>query len=306
MAQNKLGSDRTVINLAVHTEPPRITGPKFQDVSVYLGKVIGLDCLASGKPQAQVSWILPNRTMVREVTPPGRPLTLFANGTLRIQYANFSSKGNYKCIASNAAGADTLTYYLHVVALPPSIHEESSESVPIHPGRNVYVHCTAKGEPEPLLKWLLPDGTQLKPTQFISRRLFVFPNGTLFIKSALPIDAGRYECSATNMVGLAQRVVKLDVRQESGGTWKGPSEKHGVSAMYGSTVFLHCPQSVDSQRGTVWRLPTKTLLDHRYRYQNQKWHILCKKIIKLRIIIFAINTLGVVMMASHVIRRLPV
>ncbi|XP_062856256.1 matrix-remodeling-associated protein 5 [Trichomycterus rosablanca] len=263
-AQNKFGSDRTVINLAVQTEPPRIQGPKFRDVSVYLGKVISLDCVASGKPQAQVSWILPNRTFVREVMPVDRPVSLFPNGTLRIQSANFSNKGNYKCIANNAAGADTLTYYLHVAALPPTINEDASESIPIHTGRNMYVHCTAKGEPEPLLRWLLPDGTQLKPTQFIGRRLFVFPNGTLYIKTILPTDAGKYECSATNVVGLAQRVVKLDIRQESVGPWKGPSEKHSVSAMYGSTVFLHCPESVDSQRGTVWRLPTKTLLDHRY------------------------------------------
>lgn len=256
-----------VVTLTVQTEPPKIEGPKYRDVSVYLGKPISLDCIAAGKPLAQVSWILPDRTIVRESMPLDRPMSVFPNGTLSIHSANFSIKGNYKCIASNAAGADTLTYQLHVAALPPAIKEESFESIHINTGKSIYVHCTAKGEPEPLLKWVLPDGSQLKPTQYIGRRLFVFPNGTLYIKSIIPVDAGRYECLATNMVGFVQRVVKLDIKQESPGPWKGPSQHHSVSALYGSTVFLHCPESADYHRGTVWRLPSRTLLEHHYRYE---------------------------------------
>ncbi|XP_053361152.1 matrix-remodeling-associated protein 5 [Clarias gariepinus] len=263
-AQNKFGSDRMVVTLTVQTEPPKIEGPKYRDVSVYLGKPLSLECIATGKPQAQVSWILPDRIIVRESMPLDRPISLYPNGTLNIHSANFSIKGNYKCIASNAAGADTLTYQVHVAALPPTIKEVSSEDVYITTGRSIYVHCTAKGEPEPLLKWILPDGSQLKPTQFVGRRLFMFPNGTLYIKSIVPLDAGIYECSATNVVGLAQRVVKLDIKQESPGPWKGPSQQHSVSAMYGSTVFLHCPESADYHRGTVWRLPSKTLMEHHY------------------------------------------
>uniref|UniRef100_A0AAR2IUF4 Ig-like domain-containing protein n=1 Tax=Pygocentrus nattereri TaxID=42514 RepID=A0AAR2IUF4_PYGNA len=61
-----------------------------------------------------------------------RTISLFPNGTLSIYTANFSSKGDYKCIASNAAGADTLTYHLHVALLPPTIKEEASESISIN------------------------------------------------------------------------------------------------------------------------------------------------------------------------------
>ncbi|XP_072519078.1 matrix-remodeling-associated protein 5 [Salminus brasiliensis] len=267
-AQNKFGSDRMVVTLAVQTEPPKIEGPKYQRVSVYLGKPFSLDCVAVGKPQAQVSWILPDRTFVRDVVVQDRPISLFPNGTLSIYSANFSSKGDYKCIASNAAGADTLTYQLHVAVLPPTIKEEASESIAMNSGRSIYVHCTAKGEPVPLLKWVLPDSSQMKPTQFIGRRLFIFPNGTLYIKSVAPTDAGTYICSATNMVGFAKRVVDLNIKQESPDPWKGPSQQHSVSAMYGSTVFLHCPESTGPHRGTVWRLPSKVLLEHRYSPQR--------------------------------------
>lgn len=126
-----------VITLAVQTEAPRIQPPKTTELSIYLGKTVAFHCLASGKPPAQISWILPDRTFVRD---PGTihtvlsPMSLLQNGTLRIHSANFSSKGDYKCIASNAAGADTVTYQLHVAALPPSISEGVQDTVIIQPG----------------------------------------------------------------------------------------------------------------------------------------------------------------------------
>lgn len=136
-AQNKFGSDRTVITLAVQTEAPKIHPPKSTDIAVYLGKSVTLDCLALGKPPAQISWILPDRSFVREVGTVHTllsPMSLLQNGTLRIHTPNFSSKGDYKCIASNAAGADTITYQLHVSALPPSISEGAMDTVIIQPG----------------------------------------------------------------------------------------------------------------------------------------------------------------------------
>ncbi|KAI7802063.1 putative matrix-remodeling-associated protein 5, partial [Triplophysa rosa] len=267
-AQNKFGSDRMVVTLVVQTQPPKIMSLKPRDVSVYLGKPVSLDCIAVGKPEAQISWILPDKTFVRDVGTHDQRVYLFPNGTLSVYSANFSSNGDYKCIASNAAGADTLTYHIHVAVLPPTIAEISSESISINVGRSIYVHCTAKGEPSPLIKWILPDGSQLKATQFIGRRLFIFPNGTLFIKNASPIDSGRYECLATNPVGFAKRMVKMDIRQEDPDPWKGLSQQHSVTATYGSIVYLHCPESTGSQRGTVWRLPSKILLEHHYSPQR--------------------------------------
>ncbi|KAF1384356.1 hypothetical protein PFLUV_G00117470 [Perca fluviatilis] len=281
-AQNSFGSDRMVITLAVQTEAPRIQPPKSTDIAVYLGKSVTLDCFASGKPPAQISWILPDRTFVREVGTvhaPLSPMSLLQNGTLHIHSLNFSSKGDYKCIASNAAGADTITYHLHVAALPPTISEEAMDTVIIQPGRSVYVHCSVKGEPVPALKWALPAGVHVKPSQFLGRRLFVFPNGTLYVKNVSPADAGRYECLAANTVGVAKRTVQLEVREDSPSFPRQPlpplpippthhhgvpSRQHSVSAMYGSAVYLHCPESTGSTRGTIWQLPSKTIMEHRY------------------------------------------
>jgi len=264
-AQNKFGSDRMVVTLVVQTQPPKIMSSRARDVSVFLGNPVSLDCIALGKPEAQISWILPDRTFVRDIGTLDRRISLLPNGTLSIHSANLSNKGDYKCIASNVAGADTLTYHIRVAALPPIIVEMSSETMFTNVGRNVYVDCTAKGEPFPLIKWVLPDGLQIKPTQFIGSRIFIFPNGTLYIKNVTPSDSGRYECSATNPVGFVKRTVQMDVKQEAPGPWKGLYQQHSVKAIYGSTVFLHCPESMGSHRGTVWRLPSKTILEYQYR-----------------------------------------
>ncbi|XP_077434365.1 matrix-remodeling-associated protein 5 [Vanacampus margaritifer] len=277
-AQNRFGSDRMVITLAVQTEAPKIQPPRSTEIANYLGKSVTLDCLASGKPPAQISWILPDGTFVREIGTVHTPISqmsLLKNGTLQMQSTNFSSKGDYKCIASNAAGADTVTYHLHVAALPPSINEAASDTVIIPTGRNVYVHCSMKGEPLPTLKWTLPSGIHVKPSQFLGHRLFVFPNGTLYFKNVSLADAGRYQCLATNTVGIAKRTVHLEVRADSSSHIRHPplpfpptyhhgvpSRQHSVSAMYGSAVYLHCPESSGSLRGTIWQLPSKTIMEH--------------------------------------------
>ncbi|CAJ1057928.1 matrix-remodeling-associated protein 5 [Xyrichtys novacula] len=280
-AHNRFGSDRMVITLAVQTEAPKIQPQRSTQMAVYLGKGVSLDCLASGKPPPIIAWILPDKSFVREtgtVHTLLSPMSLLQNGTLQIHSSNFSSKGDYKCIASNAAGAETITYHLHVAALPPTISEGGTDSVTIQSGRSVYVHCSVKGEPVPALKWMLPTGVEVKPSQFLGRRCFVFPNGTLFIKNISPTDAGRYECIASNAVGISKRTIQVEVKTSSPSFLEpprplpvphlqhhgAPSRQHAVTAMYGSAVYLHCPESTSSTKGTVWQLPSRTIMEHRF------------------------------------------
>ncbi|XP_028815882.1 matrix-remodeling-associated protein 5 isoform X2 [Denticeps clupeoides] len=258
-AQNKLGSDQMVVSLAVTAQPPKIINPLSRNFSVNLGMSLNMDCVAVGKPQAQISWILPDRTFLSELG--SSPMaSLLLNGTLRIQAVNYSSKGDYKCIASNVAGADTTTYHVHVVASPPTIDEETTENVSVPAGGALYMHCTAKGEPLPVLLWKLPDSSYLKPSQSLSRHLFVFPNGTLHIKSVTFMDAGKYECTATNRVGSARRVLQAEVltpRQVA-------LQQQTITVIYGSTVYLRCPKSIWSHQSIIWKLPSKELLEQHY------------------------------------------
>uniref|UniRef100_A0A8B9K9F7 Ig-like domain-containing protein n=1 Tax=Astyanax mexicanus TaxID=7994 RepID=A0A8B9K9F7_ASTMX len=264
-AQNKFGSDRMVVTLAVQTEPPKIEGPKYQHVSVYLGKPFSLDCVAVGKPQAQVSWILPDRTFIRDVAVHNGPVSLFPNGTLSIHSANFSSKGDYKCIASNAAGADTLTYQLHVGALPPTIKEEASE-------KNFLVDCVASGLPDPKVSWSLPDGTvinnalQADDSGTRNRRFVIFENGTLLLQQMGKNDEGDYTCYAKNTLG--EDAMKVNVQVVPNSPRIASKDQTSLLAPLGQAAKMTCDATGEPPPMIIWISPTNEIItSSSVRYQ---------------------------------------
>uniref|UniRef100_A0A3Q2R1W5 Ig-like domain-containing protein n=1 Tax=Fundulus heteroclitus TaxID=8078 RepID=A0A3Q2R1W5_FUNHE len=131
-------------------------------------------------------------------------MSLLQNGTLKIHSANFSSKGDYKCIASNAAGADTVTYQLHVAALPPSISEGTQDTE--------IVHCRATGEPKLRITWISPQ-TDVIP--LLSDKYRVIEDGTLILKKVTLDDEGKYTCVARNSAGedIKNMIVEAELQE---------------------------------------------------------------------------------------------
>ncbi|XP_061104018.1 matrix-remodeling-associated protein 5-like [Conger conger] len=263
-AKNAFGSDQVIITLLVMNQPPKIVPPKSTDMLVYVGHPIYLDCMAEGKPQAQISWILPDGKIVQGRGLLHNTVSVLTNGTLSIKVAHLSSTGQYKCIASSTAGADTLTYHIHVVNSSPTINEEATEVIVLPTGSNAYIHCTAIGEPKPTIQWTIPDEEKGKAFPVIRGRISVLSNGTLFVRNISLTDSGTYQCSATNRAGATRRVVRVEVKQENSSTQQPLPLQHRITGMYGSTVYLHCSGSATSQHGALWRLPFGMFLD----YQN--------------------------------------
>ncbi|KAJ8348887.1 hypothetical protein SKAU_G00274760 [Synaphobranchus kaupii] len=262
-AKNAFGSDQLVITLWVMTQPPKIVPPKSTDVVVYLGHPMNLDCVAQGKPQAQISWILPDGKLAWSRGLPDNTVSILTNGTLRIEAANLSSKGQYKCIASSTAGADTVTYHIRVVVSSPTIDEEATEDIVLATGSDAYIPCTAKGKPKPTIQWTIPDEEKSEAFPFVRGRISVFSNGTLFVRNISQTDSGTYRCSATNQAGAIGRVVQVEVKQENSSTQQPLPRQHRITGMHGSTLDLHCSGSEISQHGALWRLPSELLLDYR-------------------------------------------
>ncbi|XP_029786856.1 matrix-remodeling-associated protein 5 [Suricata suricatta] len=260
-AQNLHGVDRMVFLLSVTVQQPQILASHYQDVTVYLGDTIAMECLAKGTPAPQISWIFPDRRVWHTVSPVEGRVTLHENRTLSIKEASFSDRGVYKCVASNAAGADSLAIRLHVAALPPVIHQEKLENISLPPGLSIHIHCTAKAAPLPSVRWVLWDGTQVRPSQFINGNLFVFPNGTLYIRNLASKDSGRYECVATNLVGSARRVVQLSVQRAAANARITGTSPQTTDVRYGATLRLDCSASGDPWPRILWRLPSKRMMD---------------------------------------------
>uniref|UniRef100_A0A8C2K205 Leucine rich repeat and Ig domain containing 4a n=1 Tax=Cyprinus carpio TaxID=7962 RepID=A0A8C2K205_CYPCA len=100
----------------------RILTRKPQDVRTDEGHTVLFFCAADGDPAPSIIWLNPKRSVL---TGSGRIRTL-ANGTLEVRYAQVQDSGYYLCIASNAAGNDSVSVSLRVRGLPASARNRSS------------------------------------------------------------------------------------------------------------------------------------------------------------------------------------
>ncbi|OCT94084.1 hypothetical protein XELAEV_18011748mg [Xenopus laevis] len=268
-AQNQHGVDKMYVTLTVVVQQPRILGSRYKDVTVYIGDTISMDCPASGVPSAHISWIFPDRKIIRTISATESRIMLKENGTLTIRETTFTDRGIFKCVASNVAGADSLTVRLHIAALPPIIKQEKEENISLPHSNSVYIHCSAKGAPSPSIRWVLSDGTQVRTSQFVNGNLFVFPNGTLYIRSISEKDTGKYECVATNIVGVARRTIMLDVKKYTTNAKITASSPQKTDVTYGSTLRLDCSAAGDPWPRILWRLPSKRVVDSFFSFDSR-------------------------------------
>ncbi|XP_058477609.1 matrix-remodeling-associated protein 5-like [Solea solea] len=213
-AQSFLGRDRLLTTLEVWTRPPRMQLASYRESTIHQGVELLLECQADGIPAPLLSWVLPDRSVLSSSDPPTGRIFMDTNGTLHILATLPSDRGVYRCVASNSAGAASSSVRVHVSSLPPVIQQPREEHLLLSPGRPVYAHCSARGAPPPYLRWRIPDGTLVRPSQFLHGNLFVLPNGTLHIRGVGPKDLGTYECTASNAVGADKRTVS--VKMEGG------------------------------------------------------------------------------------------
>lgn len=270
--QNQYGTDNMVVNLVILSQHPRVLLPRHRDVTVHLGGKLELECKVEGHPTPKITWVLPN-----QVHMPAAPVSftsqqrvaVLSNGTLKISQATFADRGIYKCIGSSAAGADTVSVRLYVSALPPVIHQTHHENLTVQEGSTAVIHCTATGSPQPVIRWLTPDGLQLVASQSVSgRNLIVFPNGTLSIRGVSSGNTGRFECSASNAVASTKRTVNLSIRRNpiSAKATITSSSPQKTDVSYGGTLLLDCVATGEPEPRIMWRTPSKKLVDAQFSF----------------------------------------
>uniref|UniRef100_A0A3Q4HPH3 Ig-like domain-containing protein n=1 Tax=Neolamprologus brichardi TaxID=32507 RepID=A0A3Q4HPH3_NEOBR len=200
----------------------------YREATIHQGGEVHLECQADGVPAPLLSWVLPDRSVTTSTGPSTSRISVDTNGTLHISVTLPSDRGVYRCVASNSAGAASTSVRVHVSSLPPVIQQPREEHLLLSPGRPVYAHCSARGAPPPTLRWRIPDGTLVRPSQFLH---VVVSNGTLEVRVAQKVDTGNYTCQASNSAGERSRVVRLEVETPTyglhgrveGGGWSNNS-----------------------------------------------------------------------------------
>nr|XP_046149293.1 leucine-rich repeat and fibronectin type-III domain-containing protein 5-like [Oncorhynchus gorbuscha]XP_046149294.1 leucine-rich repeat and fibronectin type-III domain-containing protein 5-like [Oncorhynchus gorbuscha]XP_046149295.1 leucine-rich repeat and fibronectin type-III domain-containing protein 5-like [Oncorhynchus gorbuscha] len=87
---------------------------------------------------------------------------------------------------------------------PPLITRHSQELRALE-GQSVALRCKARGDPDPIIHWIAPDGRLMSN----SSRALVHSDGTLDILITTVKDSGSFTCVASNPAGEAQQTVDL-------------------------------------------------------------------------------------------------
>ncbi|XP_038549642.1 immunoglobulin superfamily member 10 [Micropterus salmoides] len=266
LAENDHGSDKLLVTLSVVAYPSRILEPKMRDIKSHAGNTVEMKCNAEGRPTPMISWILANRTQVRDQNTEKGRASVSAEGTLVIEQVSVYDRGHYKCIASNPAGADTATVRLQVVAAPPGIVEEKRQHVKAAVSQNMWLPCTGQGSPQPTIHWVLHDGSVVRSNRPANNaRLTVYVNGTLNIKNVTPADSGKYECIATSSTGSERRVVTLTVERKESAPQILETSQRITELYFGDQLTLNCLATGEPKPRIIWRLPSKAVVDQWHR-----------------------------------------
>ncbi|XP_004768021.1 hemicentin-1 isoform X1 [Mustela putorius furo] len=197
IAVSSAGTGRAQTFFDVSEPPPVIQVP--DNVTVPPGERAVLTCLVLSAVDYNLTWQRNDRD-ARQADP--ARMRILANLSLELRSVKFSDAGEYLCVVSNEGGSSAASVFLTVQEPPKVTVMPRNQS--FTGGSEVSIRCSATGYPKPKLTWTIND-------MFImgSHRYRMTSEGNLFIKNAVPKDAGIYGCLASNAAGRDKQTSTL-------------------------------------------------------------------------------------------------
>ncbi|XP_070624675.1 hemicentin-1 isoform X2 [Bos indicus] len=197
VAVSTAGIGRAQTFFDVSEPPPVIQVPS--NVTVTPGETAVLTCLVVSAVGYNLTWQRNDRD-IRLTDTAG--MRILANLSLELRSVKFSDAGEYRCVVSNEGGSSTEAVFLTVQEPPKVTVMPKNQSFTA--GSEVSIMCSATGYPKPKIAWTMND-------VFImgSHRYRMTSEGNLFIKNAVPKDAGIYGCLASNSAGMDKQTSTL-------------------------------------------------------------------------------------------------
>ncbi|XP_069721280.1 immunoglobulin superfamily member 10 isoform X2 [Phaenicophaeus curvirostris] len=214
VARNKIGDDLILMKVSITMKPAKIDQKQYFKKLVPYGKDFKVDCKASGSPTPEISWSLPDGTVINNAMLAddsgrrSRRYVLFDNGTLYLNKAGVTEGGDYTCYAQNTLGRDEMKIHVTVIMAAPQIKHNYKTYMKVKAGDTALLDCEAAGEPKPKIFWLLPSSDMISSS---TDRYFLHVNGSLSVSQVKLLDAGEYMCVARNPGGDDTKLYKLDV-----------------------------------------------------------------------------------------------
>lgn len=273
VARNKIGDDYVVLKVNVMMKPAKIEHKNVNNHKVMYGGDLKVDCVATGLPNPEISWSLPDGSMVNTLMQSddsgsrAKRYVVFNNGTLYFNEVGLREEGDYTCYAENQIGKDEMKVRVKVVAEPASIRNKTFTAFNVPYGDVVSVGCEAKGEPTPKVTWLSPSN---RPIPLLSDKYQVYRDGTLLIQKAQRSDSGNYTCIARNSAGEDRKIVMIHINVQPPRINGYPSTITSVkeTAVKDSRKLIDCKaEGIPSPR-VMWAFPEGVILPAPY-YGNR-------------------------------------
>ncbi|XP_025420023.1 fasciclin-2-like isoform X1 [Sipha flava] len=201
------------IRVEVHI-PPTFAPDQVSQLEVVEGDMASVRCAANGKPEPKVTWIqMPEQRDLSEGTE--RYSVNKVTGVLNLNKISRTDNGQFKCVASNAAGLIERMVKV-IVLIKPQVLDVTNVSVPID---NVAkITCTANGNPLPSIMFRRVGTNVVIKSGINDYRISVEHDtardqatATLVIKHLNRTDDGLYTCIASNKGGEASKNGHLTV-----------------------------------------------------------------------------------------------
>ncbi|KAK2856683.1 hypothetical protein Q5P01_005418 [Channa striata] len=273
VARNKMGDDYVLLGVNVLTRPAKIE-QKLQQSSqeVVYGGDLKVDCVASGVPNPEISWALPDGTMVnlakqRDSLSRGRSrrYVVFENGTLYFNDVGMPEEGDYTCYAMNQLGKDEMKIRVKVKAAtsPPQIQNKEQQIIRVFYGETIKLMCNAKGEPMPVTTWISPTKRVISPAL---DKYQVLDDGTLVVLKVQRFDGGNYTCLARNSAGQDHKVIRLEVllTPPTINGFSGTLSAINVTAVQDQWKLVDCVAKGNPTPRIMWVLPGNVILPAPY------------------------------------------
>uniref|UniRef100_A0A8C2IVE7 Ig-like domain-containing protein n=1 Tax=Cyprinus carpio TaxID=7962 RepID=A0A8C2IVE7_CYPCA len=239
--------------------PPKIENTGAQHKRVANGDNFLVDCVASGLPDPEVSWSLPDGTMINNALQSddsgthNRRYIIFGNGTLLLQQMGKKDEGNYTCYAKNTLGEDAMKVSVQVMPNSPQITSKEQVTMWAPFGQSAQMKCDATSVLPPTIIWISPRN-EIIPSSSVKYQ--ILNDGTLIIKKLTLADQGKYACVAWNPAGDNIKNVNLLV-EVKGPQIKGHSGRteNKILAVYYQTLLLDCKAEGMPEPQITWTTP---------------------------------------------------
>ncbi|CAL4226931.1 unnamed protein product, partial [Meganyctiphanes norvegica] len=219
-------------------------GGSIRNATVTVGRDASLSCTVEDLGNHKVGWIHLRRQMIvavhtRIITRISRYSVTHDSHktwTLHITGVTEDDRGYYMC-QINTDPALSQVGYLQVVVPPMILDEESSKSeIQVREKQNINLQCTARGFPEPRIRWKREDGKGIVANGN-NRPELVYEDDMLSLQEVSRTQMGAYLCIASN--GVPPSVSKrITIEVEFPPQIHVPNQLVGVPT--GSNITIEC------------------------------------------------------------------